>query len=518
MQRGIIAIAGAVAILLFPDVLASLLRILIGLTALGAALVDLASGIRHRRAMDLLTGLVFLGAAVALLFLGDAATRTVVLVLAALILTRAARGLIAAVAAYRNPEGDPFWPATQALLTVLLAIAVILIPESVIHMAVFFVGTVWIVGGLIVLINGLSQDPDTDVPQDIVDVIRRNSMPAVLRRDVTEAIFEGWDTREGTIRFVALMSFATAIATLGIKADSTAVVIGAMLVAPLMAPIMALSASILMGWPKRAARSGWRVALGVMTGIGGSFVVALVSPEFVPFQANSEVLSRVAPTLLDLLIALAAGAAGGYVMTHPRVGNSLPGVAIAVALAPPLAVVGVALEEAAFASAGGAFLLFLTNLVGIVVASGIAFIGSGYSPWTHLERSGEQGRKSLVLVGTALALVILPLAIIGDGIVNAATLQTRASETVEKWLGDEPDFTIGEVRVLGLEVRVLVVGPAEPPDPTALAEELANTLEREVRLELTVVPEQRFSVVARPPGRPAREFDPSSSATSPSAV
>ena len=470
MQRGIIAIAGAVAILLFPDVLASLLRILIGLTALGAALVDLASGIRHRRAMDLLTGLVFLGAAVALLFLGDAATRTVVLVLAALILTRAARGLIAAVAAYRNPEGDPFWPATQALLTVLLAIAVILIPESVIHMAVFFVGTVWIVGGLIVLINGLSQDPDTDVPQDIVDVIRRNSMPAVLRRDVTEAIFEGWDTREGTIRFVALMSFATAIATLGIKADSTAVVIGAMLVAPLMAPIMALSASILMGWPKRAARSGWRVALGVMTGIGGSFVVALVSPEFVPFQANSEVLSRVAPTLLDLLIALAAGAAGGYVMTHPRVGNSLPGVAIAVALAPPL------------------------------------------------ERSGEQGRKSLVLVGTALALVILPLAIIGDGIVNAATLQTRASETVEKWLGDEPDFTIGEVRVLGLEVRVLVVGPDEPPDPTALAEELANTLEREVRLELTVVPEQRFSVVARPPGRPAREFDPSSSATSPSAV
>ncbi|MEA1904213.1 MAG: DUF389 domain-containing protein [Actinomycetota bacterium] len=186
-------------------------------------------------------------------------------------------------------------------------------------------------------------------------------------------------------------------------------------------------------------------------------------------------------------------------MTHPAVGNSLPGVAIAVALAPPLAVVGVTLESGAFAFAGGAFLLFLTNLVGIVVASGITYVVSGYSPWSHVERAGESGRRSLVLVGVALALIVLPLGIIGDDIVDAATFQSRADETVEGWLGPGTDYQVVQVRIFGESVEVVIAGPGEAPDPEELANELAETIDRKIILELSVIPEEHFSIeVPRP--------------------
>jgi len=321
-------------------------------------------------------------------------------------------------------------------------------------------------------------------------------MPANLRRQVSNAIFDGWDSREGTLQFTALMSFATAIATFGVVADSTAVVIGAMLIAPLMSPIMALSASILMGLPKRALLSGWRVGLGVAIGVGGSFFMALISPQFVPLTSNSQVLSRVSPTMLDMLIALAAGAAGGYAMTHPKVGNSLPGVAIAVALAPPLAVVGVSLEGGEVAFALGAFLLFLTNLVGIVVASGITYILSGYSPWNRLERSGEQGRKSVVLVVLAVILVAFPLAIIGDDILDDVTASSDAEAAVDSWLGDGTEFSVPQIQISGSDVDVVIVGPGEPPDPNDLATELAEALERDVVVELRVIPETTHTVDA----------------------
>lgn len=224
--------------------------------------------------------------------------------------------------------------------------------------------------------------------------------------------------------------------------------------------------------------------------------MALISPQFVPLTSNSQVLSRVSPTMLDMLIALAAGAAGGYAMTHPKVGNSLPGVAIAVALAPPLAVVGVSLEGGEVTFALGAFLLFLTNLVGIVVASGITYILSGYSPWNRLERSGEQGRKSVVLVVLAVILVAFPLAIIGDDILDDLTASSDAEAAVDSWLGDGTEFSVPQIQISGSNVDVVIVGPGEPPDPNDLATELAEALERDVVVELRVIPETTHTVDA----------------------
>ena len=500
VQRAVVAIIAALVALAMPDLFESLLFLLVGLAAVGVGVVELVSWQRSGAWRDLLqaVGLAVFG--LVLLIGGEQSDRRLALFLVGLLVWRAAVVIVGEVRAARAGEADPFWPVARAAVLLLLALALLLIPSTLLRMIVLLIGAGWIIGGAIVIVNVVGEDEDNPIPDDIVTVVRERSMSETLRSQVTDGIFEGFDTPSGVVVFAALMAFATAIATFGVKADSTAVVIGAMLIAPLMAPIMALSASILMGWPHRAARAGRRVALGVFIGVAGSFVMALMSPEFVAITSNSEVLSRTAPTILDLLIALAAGAAGGYAMTHPSVGNSLPGVAIAVALAPPLAVVGYSLEEAQWGFALGAFLLFLTNLVGIVVAAGVTYVVSGYSPWTRIEQGGDQTRRSLVLIAIALGMIALPLGIIGEGIVAQTNSHAVATHETESWLGEDSGYALNAVSVSGDEVTVTVEGSGDLPEPDALASSLAVSLESEIRLILEVIPRQTTVVEADPSG------------------
>lgn len=121
------------------------------------------------------------------------------------------------------------------------------------------------------------------------------------------------------------------------------IVIGAMLLAPLMTPVLALAVALVMAWPRRAARASLLVVAASVGSVLLAWAVALLMPHshvVVPY----ELLSRTRPTLLDLVVALAAGAAGGYALVREEVGTSLPGVAVAVALLPPLAVAGASLE------------------------------------------------------------------------------------------------------------------------------------------------------------------------------
>lgn len=496
VQRAAIAIVAAIVALAYPDVFASLLFFLVGVAAIAAGIVEVIAWGRSRVWRDLFQALGLIALGAVLLFGGEKSDRTLALVLAGLLVWRAVVVILGEIRASRGGTSDPFWPVARAAVLLLLALALLLIPGTLVQMVVLLIGTSWIIAGAIVIVNTIGEDEDSPVPADIVSVVREKSMPEALRSQVTEAIFEGFDSASGGVAFAALMAFATAIATFGVKADSTAVVIGAMLIAPLMAPIMALSASILMGWPHRAVLSGRRVALGVLIGVAGSFLMALISPEFVAITSNSEVLSRTSPTILDLLVALAAGAAGGYAMTHPEVGNSLPGVAIAVALAPPLAVVGYSLEEAEWAYASGAFLLFLTNLVGIVVAAGVTYVVSGYSPWTRIEQGGDQARRSMVLIGIAFGLVALPLAVIGEGIVSQTNSHSIVTKETKAWLGDDSGYSLIEVKVSGGDATVTLEGSGDLPDTEDLAADIAVALERDVELTLEVIPRETTVVQA----------------------
>ncbi|MGD2101650.1 MAG: DUF389 domain-containing protein [Acidimicrobiia bacterium] len=496
VHRAAIAIVAALTALAYPRFFGQLLFLVVGAVAAAAGVAELISWFRGRVVKELLQSLGLLAVAVVLLFGGERSDRVLALVLVGLLVWRALVVLVGEYRSWRAGVSDPFWPVARAVALLLLALALALIPDTLLRMVILLMAVSWIVGGAIVIVNVIGEDEDSPVPDDVVSVIREKSMSVDIRAQVTDAIFDGFDARSGGVAFAALMAFATAIATFGVKADSTAVVIGAMLIAPLMSPIMALSASILMGWSHRAVAAARRVTVGVVIGVGGAYLMALISPEFTAITANSEVLSRTAPTILDLLIALAAGAAGGYAMTHPNVGNSLPGVAIAVALAPPLAVVGYSLEEAEWTFATGAFLLFLTNLVGIVVAAGVTYVVSGYSPWTRIERGGDQARRSLVLIAISLGLVALPLGIIGEGIVHETNSHSIANEETKAWLGEDSGYSLNEVDVTGSEVTVTLEGSGDLPEATDLASQLAAALETEVVLVLDVIPRETTVVEA----------------------
>lgn len=200
-----------------------------------------------------------------------------------------------------------------------------------------------------------------------------------------------------TLSFFVLLAVASAIATFGLLANSAPAIIGAMIIAPLMTPIMGLSYGVVQFRWSQIMRSAITVLLGVTVVIAISYI----SARFIEIKvAGTEMLSRAFPSLLDLGVAMAAGAAGAFSLSRESIRNSLAGVAISVALVPPLAVagIGLALGRKATADVGlsfrevglfsggndiavGASVLFLTNLAAIVVVAGTVMIIQGYARW-----------------------------------------------------------------------------------------------------------------------------------------
>jgi uncharacterized hydrophobic protein (TIGR00271 family) len=197
--------------------------------------------------------------------------------------------------------------------------------------------------------------------------------------------------------FFLMLAFASAIAVLGLLGNSAPAIIGAMIIAPLMVPIMSLSYGMVIFDRPLILKSVITITIGTIVVVAIAFASVFL---FGMRVMGSEILNRTAPTLLDLGVALAAGGAAAFVHTRPSISNSIAGVAIAVALVPPLAVagIGLALGRKAVSSTGaplsaiglsdggldiaiGSFLLFLTNLIGIVAVAIIVFAAQRYGSW-----------------------------------------------------------------------------------------------------------------------------------------
>ncbi len=199
--------------------------------------------------------------------------------------------------------------------------------------------------------------------------------------------------------FYVLATASCAIATFGLLENSAAVIIGAMLIAPLMTPIVALGFALVDG-DLRVLRDAFvALASGSVLAVGLSALLALVTQ--LP-EPGSEILGRGHPTLLDLGIALAAGGIAGYARVNRGIAETIGGAAIAVALMPPLCVVGIALSLQRWELAYGALLLFATNLVGITLACAAVFVIRGVA-------AGGTHRALWLAVG-GLAVIAVPLA------------------------------------------------------------------------------------------------------------
>lgn len=203
------------------------------------------------------------------------------------------------------------------------------------------------------------------------------------------------------VNYYVLIVLSAIIATLGLWQNSAAVIIGAMLVAPLMTPILATSLGIVMGEPRTIRVAGESTLKGVVLAIAIALFIALVLPGN---KIGSEILARTQPSLLDMAIALASGAAGAYALARKEVSAALPGVAVAAALMPPLCTVGIGLAVFSGPIAGGAFLLFTTNLIAIIVAGTAVFLVLGVQPPDDEMR--EQNFRRGLIAGIVMLLVV----------------------------------------------------------------------------------------------------------------
>lgn len=217
------------------------------------------------------------------------------------------------------------------------------------------------------------------------------------------------------VTYFLLVILAAIVATLGLLTNSTAVIIGAMLISPIMNPIIGMSFSMTIGESKIFSQSIKGIILGTFVAITISIFVTL----FIPSRAlTAEILSRTKPTIIDLVIALASGAAGAYTMCHKKESSVLPGVAIATALMPPLCVVGIGLVQTEYNVALGGFLLFLTNLIAINLASALVFKFSGFTTKDEIDNSEKDdnllkvNQHRLLISITAFALITIPLSYI----------------------------------------------------------------------------------------------------------
>jgi len=310
---------------------------------------------------------------------------------------------------------------------------------------------------------------------------------------------EGPDAAPFTWRFVTLIVLSTVIAALGLVANSAAVVIGAMLIAPLMTPILGVAVAIVLGQPRRLVTSIGLIAAGVLLAIGAAYVVTAIAPATVTAdELTSELLARTEPSLLDLGVAVAAGLAAGYVLVHPKAGSSLPGVAIAVALIPPLATVGIALELGADSQAQGALLLFATNLLAIVLAAMIVALASGFTPIRFHEALRHGTGGGLAVTAVMLVLVAVPLTIHTIEVVEDHGFTLTAVSVVEDW---DPNATIvdlsADVDSAGDgSVTVVMSTGGEPVPAWRLAQALRERTGRSVAVDVEYIIESIDSAVA----------------------
>jgi len=190
--------------------------------------------------------------------------------------------------------------------------------------------------------------------------------------------------------FISLISLSTIIAALGLLDNSAAVVIGAMLVAPLMTPLVGMGFALIQANEKLMKTSIKSVCFGFAVAFGISALLGLLVTLLSSLGISPEMASRDTPSLVDLFVALFSGVAGAYAMSRQNLLSALPGVAIAAALVPPIATSGMSLTMGDFVLSGGAALLFFTNIVAIVLGTAVTFWAVGIN--TRLVKSSADGR------------------------------------------------------------------------------------------------------------------------------
>jgi len=266
--------------------------------------------------------------------------------------------------------------------------------------------------------------------------------------------------------FVLTNLCATIIACCGLVADSAAVIVGAMVVATLVAPITGTALALVDGDDQLLRRALGTLTVGVALVFATAFVFGSLYPHLPP---GREILARTAPNLLDLLVALVSGAIGAYAMQSSRLNSALVGVAIAVALVPPLSAAGILVSLRNWELAGGALFLATTNVVAIHVG---ALGGLWLSGFRRVLQDSTRRRRGLLR--TSFSVIVL-VALTSVLVVHTVRLTRQAAyeanlrQTLEQAVSRYPGVHVLDIQfvrsVHRLVLEASLIGP-KPLDPT----------------------------------------------------
>ena len=292
--------------------------------------------------------------------------------------------------------------------------------------------------------------------------------PRAAEADFRELFLNLRESARTTTAFSVLMVLSTLLAATGLFLNSASVIIGAMILAPLMAPVISLAMGIART-DTRLIRSSLRtLGTGSILAIGCAAMFALLTP----LQTiTTEMDSRLHPSLLDLLVALLSGVAGAYATAKEQLAKSMAGVAIAVALVPPLAVAGIGIGWANPDMIIGASLLYLTNLIGIMLAASLTFLVLGFAPVSR-------ARNTLAMSLGLLVLISIPLGLSFHTLIQQNAIRTAINELAQL----NPADGMLEVREVTMRdnkpiVRLIIRTRGEPSGE-AIARQKARIVEK----------------------------------------
>ena len=500
--KGTIAILGGGLVLTFPDSTLIVLRIVLGIALIVTGATDLwfqrRSQKKGSKSRVIVESAVTLAAGVLLLAFPTETIKGLMIIAG---IYFSIRGVVVVFGAIRD-RGSETWALDLARGALFLVMAglIIVLPEAVFSGVIVTLAAGSVLIGGIMLAYGIQHHSDdalvdlnaSSVSQIVRDWMELQDVGDSRRHEIDEGMyFEQPDRTNKLVAWWVMLLLSVAIATFGILQDSTAVVIGAMLIAPLMTPIIGAAGAAVNGWPLRVTKSLGMVAAGVGASIALAFIIGAWTPLLTPLAANSQVVSRVNPNIIDMGIALAAGAAGAFASVNKRVSASIAGVAIAVALVPPLGVVGLTLHEGMYGDAFGAFTLFLTNLVSIILAAMIVFALTGFAPVSKMKENAIEIKRVAMTVIIAVILIAIPLAFTVTSVLTTAARQTSAQEAVEAWLEPTTGLAINSVEVKGSSVSIILTGAESFPEVPKLEDALSDAFD----IPVTVTVEQIPSII-----------------------
>ncbi|GGW99521.1 membrane protein [Streptomyces malachitofuscus] len=303
----------------------------------------------------------------------------------------------------------------------------------------------------------------------VISNVRARVLPPSQRRSLDELAedldLSSGDTTSKRSAFWTMLTLSSAIAAAGVLTDSTATVIGAMIIAPLSTPIMGIALGSVQ---RRRTGSAWAVLFGVALVVALGMAFSTVLPSGYDLLSNSQIASRTSPGLMDLVAALATGLAGAVALARRDVAAVLPGVAIAISLVPPLVVTGVCLGRLSGWLALGALVLFVSNLFALVFGGMVVFAALGYGAEEN-RTAGRPARRSYVAMALLFAVVFVPLTAntVVTLLLNSWT--NRAKHAAEQWLADEPGASVTSVDAVSRTMHIHVRTPdGIPPLPLLL--------------------------------------------------